>query len=313
MTHIHIKLLLILIMSSLSSYADVALDKMLAGYKRIPTSENWFEVIKLPNDVYAFFEPGHNEKVNSFLIVGEKRDLLYDTGMGIASIKKAIQEVRKIEGLPTRETIVLNSHGHLDHIGGNSEFEKITALDNDWRIQKLTTGISAGNPIWVSYFSDVTGTPTAPKSYLPKTFSIAPVTADKIELIQKNHVIDLGNRQFEVINSRSHTTDGVLLYERKQKILFTGDAFVPGYFYVMDYDELEKDLELMTSLDINFHYSTHGNQLIDLDLRKVTLEAVKKINNGEVPIVEHEMFGEIRKVYKVDAMYFFTLTNFLMY
>jgi glyoxylase-like metal-dependent hydrolase (beta-lactamase superfamily II) len=300
-------------MSSLSSDADVALENLLAGSKRIPTSDNWFQVIKLPNDVYAFFEPGHNEKVNSFLIVGDKKDLLYDTGMGIASIKKAIQEVRKAEGLATRETIILNSHGHLDHIGGNSEFEKITALDDDWRIEKLTTGIAAGNPTWVSYFSDVTGTPEVPRSYNPKTFSIAPVTANKIELIQKNHVIDLGNRQFEVINSLSHTTDGVLLYERKQKILFTGDAFVPGYFYVMNYDELEKDLELMTSLDINFHYSTHGDQLIDLGLRKLTLEAVRKINKGEVPVLEHEMFGEKRKAYKVDGMYFFTLTNFLMY
>ncbi|MFT6270705.1 MAG: hypothetical protein ACJAVV_003544 [Alphaproteobacteria bacterium] len=31
------------------------------------------------------------------------------------------------------------------------------------------------------------------------------VTAGKIEIIQKHHVIDLGNRQFKVINS--HTTE----------------------------------------------------------------------------------------------------------
>lgn len=309
----HIKFLSILIMSCFLINADAALDKDLESYRRIPTSDNWFEVIKLPNDIYAFFEPGHSERVNSFLILGDQKDLLYDTGMGIASIKKAIQEVREAEGLPERDIIVLNSHGHLDHIGGNSEFEKITALDNDWRIQKLTTGIPAGIPIWVNYFSDVTGTPAAPKSYIPKLFSIAPVSADRIEIIQQDHVIDLGNRQFKVINSRSHTQDSVLLYEPNQKILFTGDAFVPGYFYVMDFEELEKDLELMTRLDVNFHYNTHGDQLIDLTMRKMTLEAVKKINNGEVLTLKHEMFGEKREVYKVDGMYFFTLTNFLMY
>ena len=39
---------------------------------------------------------------------------------------------------------------------------------------------------------------------------------------------------------------------------------------------MEKDLELTTSLDVNFHYNTHGDQLIDLEMLKMTLEAVKK-------------------------------------
>jgi glyoxylase-like metal-dependent hydrolase (beta-lactamase superfamily II) len=306
-------LLLILIIVTVSANAVTVLENKLAEYNRIPTSEGWFEVIKLPNQIYAFYEPGHSERVNSFLILGDKKDLLYDTGMGIASIKQAIKEVRKAEGLPHHEIIVLNSHGHLDHIGGNFEFDKITALDNRWRIEKIMEGIPAGNPIWVDYYSEVSGDPQAPKSFNPETFSVPGISKDKIELIQKDVMIDLGNRQFKLINMKSHTKDSIVLYDPKAKILFTGDTFVPGYFYVLDFNELEMDLKTLSNLDVAYHYNTHGNQLIDLGMRNLTLEAVIKINNGDVRATEQQMFGEKNKVYEIDDMYFFSLPNFLMY
>ena len=313
MNFFQIGLLLSIAIATSSVKATTTLEKQLAEYKRIPTSVSWFEVIKLPNQIYAFYEPGHSEQVNSFLIVGDKKDLLYDTGMGIASIKQAIMEVRTTEGLPLHEIVVLNSHGHLDHIGGDFEFDKITALDNPWRIEKLMEGIPAGDSMWVDYYNALTGKPKAPKSFDPKTFFIPKISRDKITLLQKDEVIDLGNRQFEIINMQSHTKDSVVLYERNEKILFTGDTFVPGYFYVLDFDELELDLKALSKLDVSYHYNTHGKQLIDLFLRKNTLEAVIKINNGEVSAKEHEMFGEKVKVYEIDEMYFFSLPNFLMY
>jgi glyoxylase-like metal-dependent hydrolase (beta-lactamase superfamily II) len=309
----HLWLLVCFLNISINLNAATQLEASLANYKRITTSQNWFEVIKLPNDIYAFYEPGHSEQVNSFLILGEKKDLLYDTGMGIASIKKAIMEMRKSEGLADKDIMVLNSHGHLDHIGGNAEFDTITAFDNQWRIEKLLEGIPAGNPLWVDYYSEVTGKPSAPKSFNPKTFSVPRLTRDKIRLIQQKQIIDLGNRQFSIINAKSHTTDSVILYESKSKILFTGDTFVPGFFLVLDFKELERDLKQITNLDVKYHYNTHGDQLIALGLRKTILEAVIKINKGEIKSIEKVLFGELRKVYKVDDTYFFSLPNFLMY
>lgn len=41
--------------------AQAALDKKLAGAKRISTSGNWFEVIKLPNDICACYETKHSD------------------------------------------------------------------------------------------------------------------------------------------------------------------------------------------------------------------------------------------------------------
>jgi len=286
---------------------------LLEEAERIPTDELWFEIIKLPNDIYAIFEPGHIEQVNSFLILGEKYNLLYDTGMGIGSIRAALSDLMKAEKLPDRNLIVVNSHAHLDHIGSNYEFDEIHAYDHQWRLKKLTIGIPGGNAQWIPYFADLTGTPKAPREFDPEIFSIPGIPRSNIKLFKDGHVFDLGNRKFKVTVSRSHTEESIILYDSENRLLFTGDVFVPGYFYVLDFNELENDLRMLTNLKVNYHYNTHGDQLIDLGLREKTLHAVEKINRGEIQPGEKEFLGAMRRVYEINDMYFWYMPEILMY
>lgn len=295
------------------AYQSHTLQNQLENMARISTSDGWFEVIKLPNDVFAFHEPGHSEKVNSFLILGEKKDLLYDTGMGIASIKTAITEVRKAEGLPERELMVLNSHAHLDHIGGNSEFEKIHVFEHEWTVRKLTEGIPEGSELWVEYYRALTPPPNPPSGFSPETMSVNPISRENIRYIHHGDVIDLGNRTFSVILSKSHTVDSLILYDAENKLLFTGDAFVPAAFYVSDIEELHKDMEMLSGLTVDYHYNTHGPQLLDPELRLDVLRAAEKISHQEVEAQEIEFFGGKREVYEVDGFMFLYMPDFLMY
>ncbi|RKX82236.1 MAG: hypothetical protein DRP70_16695 [Spirochaetes bacterium] len=48
----------------------------------IDSGNEWFDVIKLPGNVYAIVEEGHIQNVRSFLIIGSKNILLFDTGIG---------------------------------------------------------------------------------------------------------------------------------------------------------------------------------------------------------------------------------------
>ena len=286
---------------------------LLEQAERIPTRDKWFEIIKLPNKVYALFEPGHVEKVNSFFILGENTNLLYDTGMGFASMQRALSDLMQAEGIAEKKLIVVNSHAHLDHIGDNHEFHQIHAYDHPWRIEKLTMGIPSGDPNWIPYFAELTGARPAPEDFDPETVSIPGIQHDNIKLFQDGHVFDLGDRKFKVIISRSHTEESVILYDEKNRILFTGDVFVPGYFYVLDFKELEKDLKMLANLKVEYHYNTHGAQLVDLSLRQKTLEAVKIINRGKIQPEKKEFLGGMRSVYKVDSMQFWFMPEILMY
>ncbi len=81
--------------------------------------KNWFTIKKLYTNIWGIGEFNHSEKVISYLFVGENQALLFDTGLGIADIK---QVVDKLTSLPV---LVINSHHHWDHIGGNKAFSRL--------------------------------------------------------------------------------------------------------------------------------------------------------------------------------------------
>src|SRR5579864_6874853 len=79
--------------------------------ERVAVSNPWFEVYKAAPAVFAIYEPHQSEETISYLIVGSKRALLFDTGMGITDIKKVTAELTHLP------IVVLNSHTHNDHVG----------------------------------------------------------------------------------------------------------------------------------------------------------------------------------------------------
>ena len=42
-----------------------------AQYEKVEQSEDWFEVYRIDEDIFAIYEPGQFEEVISFLIIGE--------------------------------------------------------------------------------------------------------------------------------------------------------------------------------------------------------------------------------------------------
>src|ERR1700694_5197827 len=80
-----------------------------------PFRTAWFEVNKMEPGVYLVSEPGH---VNSWLIEGSKSSVLFDTGLGVANIRKVAEE------LTPYKLLVVNSHYHFDHTGGNRFFDE---------------------------------------------------------------------------------------------------------------------------------------------------------------------------------------------
>jgi Metallo-beta-lactamase superfamily len=97
--------------------------------ERVSISDPWFEVYKPAQGVFAIYEPHQAEETISYLIVGEKRALLFDTGMGISDLKKVIAQLTKLP------IILLNSHTHNDHVGDNWEFSRIYGMDTDFTRQ----------------------------------------------------------------------------------------------------------------------------------------------------------------------------------
>jgi glyoxylase-like metal-dependent hydrolase (beta-lactamase superfamily II) len=87
---------------------------------------DWFEVWDVDEGVFALYEPKQWQEKVSYLVLGTERALLFDTGMGIASISAVVEQ---LTDLPIT---VLNSDTHPDHTGGNSEFASVLAMNTDF-------------------------------------------------------------------------------------------------------------------------------------------------------------------------------------
>jgi glyoxylase-like metal-dependent hydrolase (beta-lactamase superfamily II) len=208
--------------------------------ERVAVSDPWFEVYKPASGVYAIYEPHQSEEVISYLIVGEKRALLFDTGMGISDIKKVTAELTRLP------IVVLNSHTHNDHVGGNWQFDTVYGMDTDFT-RKNAKGSSADAQAEIAP-GEICG--TLPKgfdrkSYATKSWTIA-------TFLENDDRIDLGERNLEVIATPGHTPDAISLLDRANGLLFTGDTYYPAPIWLFrpetDLDAYAASIQHLASL-----------------------------------------------------------------
>ena len=84
-----------------------------SAFTKVDLGDGWFDVYRIGDEIYAIHEPGQFEEVISFLIVGNDFALMFDTGLGIGNIRNVVDQLTDLD------IVVLNSHTHYDHIGGN--------------------------------------------------------------------------------------------------------------------------------------------------------------------------------------------------
>lgn len=150
--------------------------------------------------------------VNMYLLEGEDRALLVDTGSGVGDLAG---DVRRLTNKPLT---VLATHGHMDHCGGNSQFEAILLNQKDERLARETCGLETRR-----YFVQSRGPVRNPGKEEELLSMLQPDGDYRMEWISGGDVIDLGGRKIEIIATPGHTAGSVCLLDHKNRLLFTGD------------------------------------------------------------------------------------------
>jgi glyoxylase-like metal-dependent hydrolase (beta-lactamase superfamily II) len=187
-----------------------------ASLERVLPNEPWFEVYKVAPQVFAIYEPHQSEETIGYLIVGTKQALLFDTGMGIADIRAVVRR------LTSRPIVVLNSHTHDDHVGGNFQFDFVYGMDTNFtRTNAKGSREDAQAEIAPG---EICG--DLPRNFNPKTYATKPW---RISLfVHDGFKINLGGRTLEIIATPGHTPDAICLLDRANGLLFTGDTYYPA-------------------------------------------------------------------------------------
>lgn len=207
------------------SWCDAAPMPEVATLAPAGVEDDWFKVYSVAPSVFAISEPRQAEGVNSFLIVGSKRALLFDSGLGVGRISGV---VRRLTAFPVT---VLNSHTHFDHVGGNGEFSDVRNLDEPYSLASARGEIAQSLVAYASETLDedhVCGPLPAgvtSREYTIPTWRIAAPVRD-------GESLELGDRTVEVLRTPGHTPDSLCLIDRANGLLFTGDTYYSGEIYL---------------------------------------------------------------------------------
>lgn len=181
--------------------------------------EGWYETRKVGKCIWAIDEHGTN---TMYLIRGEEKCLLLDTGWGICNL------LELVESLCTLPLIVVNSHGHPDHTFGNGLFPEVHIHPDDkpfvqdpptletrqWIYDNADIVLSDGLPIEFEFDRWAT---TVPESIVP---------------IQNGDTFELGSRTLEVIELAGHSPGSICLLDRMTRSLFAGDSILTGSIWL---------------------------------------------------------------------------------
>jgi len=208
---------------------------------------NAVEVMK---DLY-FIERGYLNS-NHFVYRSEQ-PVLIDTGY--ASDFDITERLINDIGVNLSQTrLIVSTHTHCDHIGGNKIIQESSGCDIAMhKVGKYFMDTHDNWSTWWRYFSQ------------EADFFNATLALDD------GDVIPIGPHEFHVIYTPGHASDGIALYNRKVKILISGDALwkddiptitmrVEGSTCLFD---LLDSLEKLESLDVEIVYPGHGRPFTD--------------------------------------------------
>lgn len=178
-----------------------------------------FERVKLTqlNDHIWLMDDNH--EATGYIVAGSERALIVDTMNGF-------EDVRSIAATVTdRPPVVINTHGHCDHIYGNVWFDEALLDEKDLKIAANHSAM-----------------PDFVKACEEHHLKMPPFKA-----VQEGNLIDLGGLTAEIISLPGHTPGGICVLLREDRILFTGDG-INRHLWM----QLEESLplkEMLSNLD----------------------------------------------------------------
>lgn len=191
--------------------------------------KSYFKISKIDENTYNIFDPA---SVFCTLIIGKEKAILFDTCNGLDDLRSTVE---LITSLPIT---VFNSHGHIDHVGGNYQFDEVYIHQSEIPIAKNHLSIE----MKVKQIENLKKQKIPPKfeEYykFPEKFSeeeyLNREETTKYIPIDEGTILRLGERELEVVCISGHTPGGISLLDKHTKTLFSGDAISPFIWLHLD-------------------------------------------------------------------------------
>lgn len=222
-----------------------------------------------------------------YVVCGEKRAAVIDTVNGMEDLHAI---VREITDLPL---IVINTHGHCDHVWGNTFFDEAYIHPADIAIHD-------------AHFAEKRDvTPEQAATYgatMEEMQTFLHAKPCPLHPILPGEVIDLGGKTLEVLLVEGHTPGSIALLDRQAGFLYSGDAINGQEWLQLDHSsKLSVYLDSLNALDPYRPFFTelhNGHNFFGVpatyidEMRAAISEIIEKNGEGDE---DYEWFGGIAK------------------
>lgn len=133
-----------------------------------------------------------------FLLEGEEKALLIDTGYGVGNLRAFVEK------LTEKPILVANTHFHPDHAAGNGEFD-CAYVNAGWEMDAPSVNTEGA---------------------VPFDLKKLPHPDYKKIIVRDGYVFDLGGREVEVLEAKpAHCNSSLFFLDKTHRILFSGDEY----------------------------------------------------------------------------------------
>ncbi len=182
-------------------------------------------------------------------------DTIVDTGVGFNFIR--LRDVLRVFKMPM-DTVknIVNTHYHFDHIGGNGYFTAAQIAIHEADAPILEQGDAE----------------TAVAEFFGGNMHKMKVARK----LKDGDVVKMGVREFQVVHTPGHTPGSICLFDKKEKLLISGDTVfanavgrtdLPGG----DFEQLKASLEKLKKLGVEKIYPGHGEVVLAGGSKKIEL------------------------------------------
>ena len=170
-------------------------------------------------------EGNGSARVYCYVLAGTTKSLVIDTGLGILDIRGIA------ETLTDLPLIVVNTHGHLDHVSRNYQFDRVYLSPADEEVFRAHTSYDVRYGFIKGLFAE---------KHLPGWLVRLPLIHGRVRRLctipaRENRVpiadgdsIDLGGRTIRAIATPGHTMGSICLLDTQRRWLYTGDTVCAG-------------------------------------------------------------------------------------
>jgi len=188
-------------------------------------------------------------------VLRSESPVLIDTAY-ISGIEDTAEILKRLGVSVSEVSLIVNTHTHCDHIGANRFIQKRSGCDI--ALHKIGKHFIDSRDDWATWWR-----------YFDQEAEFFRCTRALID----GDILFLGPHEFQVIYTPGHASDGIVLYNRNERLLFSSDTLWEKDMGVMTVRiegstalfRMLESVEKLSSLDVKTVYPGHGGPFQDFE------------------------------------------------